>query len=130
MSAFGAFLDQKMKEREWNGVRLEAESGVSDANISRWIKKGGRPIPANVVLLARAFGEDPAEWMRMAGYPVGDPSEPLEAEKELLTQVRSFPWLQELVPDILSLSPPNQRVVQLLVASLHQEEGGGDDAAQ
>lgn len=129
MSAFGAFLEERMKARGWNALQLEAKSGVSDANISRWIIKGGRPIPPNVVLLAKAFEEEPAEWMRMAGYPVGDPSDPLEDEKELLTQVRAFPWLHSLVPDILSLSPQNQRVVRNLVKSLHQGEDE-DDTAQ
>lgn len=126
MSSFGAFLEQKMQARGWNGLQLEEKSGVPDANISRWITRGGRPIPANVVLLAKAFEEEPAEWMRAAGYPVGDPSDPSEDEKELLTLVRSLPWLQTLVPDILSLSPPNQRVVRSLVKTLTQQEDEDD----
>lgn len=127
MSAFGPFLDKKMKARGWNASRLEAESGVSDANISRYINKGTRPEPPNVIKLAKAFEEEPAEWMRVAGYPVGDPTDPKESEEEFLTQVRAFPWLQRLVPDILSLSPKNQAIVRDLVKSLHRNE---DDEAQ
>lgn len=122
MSVFGSYLQKKMDERGWDGLTLQALSGVSDANISRY-RKGGRPSPANVAKLAKAFGEEPAEWMRLAAYPVGDPTDPSEDEKELLTQVRSFPWLQSLVPDIASLSPRNQRVVQDLVKSLLRQEG-------
>lgn len=122
MSVFGSYLQKKMDERGWDGLTLQKLSGVSDANISRY-RKGGRPSPVNVASLAKAFGEEPAEWMRLAGYPVGDPADPSEDEKELLTQVRSFPWLQALVPDIAALSPQNQRVVQDLVKSLRRQEG-------
>lgn len=124
MSVFGSYLQKKMDERGWDGLTLQKVSGVSDANISRY-RGGGRPSPENVAKLAKAFGEEPADWMRLAGYPVGDPADPSGDEKEWLTQVRAFPWLQALVPDIAALSPQNQRVVQDLVKSLRRQEGDG-----
>lgn len=126
MSAFATWLEQQMKKQGWDGVTLEQKSGVPDATISRTLK-GSRPSPPNVAKFAKVFGEDPADLMRLAGYPVGDPADPDEDEKQLLTQVRVFPWLQELVPEIAALSPRSQAIVRDLVEILRRQEG---DAAE
>lgn len=126
MSAFGSYLHEEMRKRGWNAVRLEIESAVPDATISR-ILKGAQPSPPNVAKFAKVFEEEPAKLMALAGYPVGDPSDPDVAEKELLVQVRAFPWLQELIPDILSLSPANRAVVQRVIRSMREQQ---DDTAQ
>jgi hypothetical protein len=122
MSSFAAWLEDRMRERGWNATTLEREFGISDATTSR-VLRGSKPKPPNVVKYAKAFGADIPELMRLAGYPVGDPSDPAEDEKLLLTQVRAFPWLQDLVPDIAALSPRNQAVVRDLVKSLRRQEG-------
>ncbi len=121
MSAFGSYIQEEMRKRGWNGLKMEAESGVPDATVSRLVK-GARPDPPNVAKIAKAFGEDPTTLMVLAGYPVGDPADPDEAEKALLVQVRSFPWLQELIPEILSLSPKNQSLVTKIVQSMQDGE--------
>jgi transcriptional regulator with XRE-family HTH domain len=124
VAAFGSALDKKMRSRGWEAKDLAAESGIPIANIYRWLSSG-RPVPSNVTKIAKAFGEDPAEWMLLAGYHMGDLSDPDEMEKELLTQVRALPWLRSLVPDIAALSSRNQEVVQDLVKSLRRQEGDG-----
>lgn len=121
MSAFATWLDEQMRTRGWDGVTLEKESGIPDATISRTLK-GSQPSPPNVAKFAKVFGVDVADLMRLAGYPVGDPADPDEDEKQILTQVRAFPWLQDLVPEIASLSARNQAVVRDLVKILHRQE--------
>lgn len=125
MSAFGSWLDDEMKRRGLNQVRMEELSGVPNATISR-ILKGARPEPVNIAKIAKAFGEEPAKLMILAGYPVGDPADPTEVEKALLVQVRSFPWLEELIPDILSLSPSNQALVQTLIRAMLGQQLGDE----
>ena len=121
MSAFATWLDEKMRARGWNQTKLAELSGIPDASISR-ILKGAKPKPPNVAKFAKVFEEDPADLMRLAGYPVGDPTDPAETEKQLLTQIRAFPWLQELMPEIASLSPRSQAIVRDLVGSLRRQE--------
>lgn len=126
MSSFAAWLDREMKARGWDAVTLERKFGISDATTSRLLR-GSKPKPPNVVKYAKAFGADVPELMRLAGYPVGDPADPGEDEKQLLTQVRAFPWLQALVPEIAALSPQHQAVVRDLVRSLHRQEGSATE---
>lgn len=122
MAVFGSALEKKMRAKEWEPKDLAARSQIPIANIYRWLS-GRRPSPDNVGKLAKAFGEEPAEWMILADYPVGEVSDPDELEKELLTQIRTFPWLRDLVPDVLSLSPQNQAVIRDIVRSLQRQEG-------
>lgn len=127
MSAFGAWLDGEMRKRGWNQTKLAEISGVPDASISR-ILKGAKPSPPNIVKFAKALEDEPTELMVLAGYPVGDPEDPNEIEKQLLVQVRSLPLLRELIPDILSLSPQNQVLVQSVIRSiLAQQEGDSQE---
>lgn len=126
MSAFATWLEREMKSRGWDGITLERDHGIPDSTTSR-ILKGSKPKPPNVARYAKAFGADVADLMRLAGYPVGDPADPGEDEKQLLTQVRAFPWLQELVPEIASLSPRSQAIVRDLVESLRRQEDNGTE---
>lgn len=118
MSAFGAFVKEQMDARGWSQTDLALKSGVPDATISRIIRLGRRPNPANVAKLAKAFEADVGELMVLAGYPMGQPASPELVEQELLAQIRSLPWLADLARDIASLPPEHQRVVARIVDTL------------
>lgn len=39
----------------------------------------------------------------------------------LLAQVRAFPWLQEMLPQLMALTPANQDAVRAVIATLAQQ---------
>ena len=123
-SSFAAWLAERMRERGLQQIDLEDLSGVSNATISRILKGESRPSPPNVLKLAHALDGDVPSLMRLAGYPVAAPAAPGAAEQELLLLVRNFPWLQEMIPDILALSSDNRALVLGIVRMMLKQQGG------
>lgn len=123
VSRFGTKLKERI-DSDWVDVKtFAAKSGIPAPNVYRWIA-GARPTPASAIRVAKALGDEPAVWMRLAGYPAGDRTDPIEQEQDWLTLVRSFPWLQDLVPDILNLTPENQGIIRDLVKRMGRQGQG------
>lgn len=129
MSAFGAWLKAQMDQRGWDGLRMQQESGVSDANISRYITRGTRPAPGNVGKIAKAFRADVSEVMVLAGYG-RDLTPATKDEHLLIAEIRSFPWLRALVSDVVALAPQDQRTVRELAASLRLRGNGDQESPE
>jgi transcriptional regulator with XRE-family HTH domain len=123
-SSFASWLSDEIHRRGWQLIDLEAESGVPDATLSRILNKGTRPSPPNVLKLAQATGTDVGDLMRLAGYPVGNVAATDADEQELLLIVRSFSWAQEMIPDVLALSPENRAIVLGIVKMMLTQQDG------
>ena len=122
MSALAAYIREQMGIRGWDQVRLERESGVPDATLSRILRKNARPNHSNLIKLARVFGDDPIKLVRLAGYPTGDALSPSVDEQAVLEQLRDLPWLRDLIRDMLALQPQNRLAVIALVDALQKQE--------
>jgi len=120
---FGAKLAERIAAEGMDPKRFITRSGIKQANVYRWLK-GGRPTPANAIEVARFFGDDSSVWLRLADYPVGDPATPDQADQDWLTLRRSFPWLQEVVPDITRLNRRNRKIVLDLIRNLGDQDPG------
>jgi len=125
-TAFGAKLAERIRAEGMEPKDFIVKSGIKQANVYRWLK-GSRPSPASAVAVAQFFDEDPATWLRLAKYPVGNPEDPNEADQEWLTLGRNFPWLREVAPDLANLNPKNRKIIENLIKNLGAQDG---DAAQ
>ncbi len=125
-TAFGAKLAARIHAEEMEPKDFIAKSGIKQPNVYRWLK-GGRPSPAGAIAVAQFFDEDPAIWLRLAKYPVGNPEDPNEADQEWLILGRNFPWLREVAPNLASLNPKNRKIIENLVKNLGAQD---EDEAQ
>lgn len=126
MSALGAYVSEEMKRRNLNQLELAERSKVPNSTLSRIINTDVRPDPVNVTKLAIFFEEPPEKLMVLAGYPMGDPSTPEATEQELLSQIRSLPWLGDLARDIAALPPDQQRIVVRVVRAMLDDDEQSD----
>jgi len=122
-TSFGAKLAERIRAEGLDPKSFVEKSGIKQANVYRWLR-GGRPSPENAIEVAKFFNEEPAVWMRLAKYPVGDPATPDEADQEWATLRQSFPWLQNIIPAMTRLSPKNRKLVQDLIENLGDQDSG------
>lgn len=95
------------------------KSKIPPANVYKWLAGETVPRPFNVARVAEFFGDDDlADWLRVAGYPIGDPKSPTEIEQTDLSLLRSFPWIQAILPDLASIPPDQQQLVVDLIRNL------------
>lgn len=105
------WMRQQLQQREWTMSDLARRMDVQPSVISRWMRVR-RPDPASIYRIADAFGGDPDELLRLAGYRQEDvPVEDAEMQHliQLLRRVRLTPeryWL--LVRMLTSLGGPAQ----------------------
>lgn len=123
MSALGAYIEEQIRARGWSQQDLSDKSGVPNSTLSRMINEPHRqPRADNVVRIAEAFEDAPAKLLILAGYPVGKPLSPESSEQELITQIRSFPWLADLLPQMLGLDSRGQATVRAVIEVLSKQQ--------
>lgn len=75
------------------GARIAEHTGIPESTISRWFSEKAEPRPKQVVLVARAYGQNPIQALIAAGYLEPDDVDMPAATPRRL-QIRDFTDLE------------------------------------
>lgn len=77
-STFGAWLDHKLKLKQWKGADLARRLGVANGDVSRWRRGVTIPSPASIINIADELYADADELLALAGHRPSMPRDELE----------------------------------------------------
>jgi transcriptional regulator with XRE-family HTH domain len=90
---FGDWLAGQLLSREWSKAEFARRLGVSNGDVSRWVRGVRIPRPDTVDKIADVLGVDVDLALTMAGHrPPVFRIEPGTPEARLLPLIRQVPW--------------------------------------
>lgn len=95
MEKFLNWLEEELKNRDWQPADLARKAGLGSATIHRILNQERNAGADVAVAIARALGEDPVRVFRLAGLLPPEP-EPAPGEQDLLHVFRDLPAGQQV----------------------------------
>lgn len=126
VNALANYIQAEMARQGMNLTDLSVASGVPDSTLSRYVNGTVKnPRASTLARIARGLGADWATMMDLAGLTTGIPArEQQSLPGDVLALLAVEPWLLDLIRQVGSLPPGQQRAVIAFIRHLLDDQNG------